>query len=97
MPLINYKVEFKLMGTNHCVLPQAGADIDNTYFKNATLYVPVETLSTKDNQKPPKLLTKGFERSVYWNEYKTKSEMKNMTNEYMYFPKPKFVGVKILC
>ena len=29
------------------------------------LYVPVVTLSAKDNQKLSKLLIKGFERSVY--------------------------------
>ena len=40
------------------------------------LYVHVVTLSTKVNQKLSKLLIKGFERSVYWNEHKTKSETK---------------------
>ena len=34
------------------------------------------TLLAKDNKKPSKFLSKGFERSVYWNEYKTKSEIK---------------------
>ena len=37
------------------------------------LYFPVVTLSGRDNQKLSKLLSKGFERSVYWNEYKTKN------------------------
>ena len=36
-------------------------------------YVPVVTLLAKDNQKLSKLLSRGFKRSVYWNEYKTKS------------------------
>ena len=39
---------------------------------------------------------KGFERSVYWNEYETKSENKNTTNEYRYFLEPNFVGIKLL-
>ena len=51
------------------------------------------TLSAKYNQKLSKRLSKGFERSVYWNEYKTKSENKNTTNEYRYFLKSNFVGV----
>ena len=38
------------------------------------------TLSTKDNQKLSRLPSKEFEMSVYWNEYKTKSENGNMTN-----------------
>ena len=40
------------------------------------LYVPAMNLSTKDNQKLSKLLRKGFERSVYWNEYKKKVRFK---------------------
>ena len=54
--------------------------------KDTKLYVPAVTLSARDNPKLPKLLSKLFERSVYWNEYKTKSENKNTTNEYRYFP-----------
>ena len=38
------------------------------------------------------LLSERFERSVYWNEYKTKSENKNTKNEYRYFLKSNFVG-----
>ena len=41
------------------------------------LYVSGVVLSTKDNQNLSKLFSKVFERSVYWNEYKTKSDNKN--------------------
>ena len=44
--------------------------------KDTKFYSPVVTLSAKDNQKLLKVLSKGFERSVYWNEYKTKTENK---------------------
>ena len=37
----------------------------------------VVTLPARDNQKLSKRLSKGFERSVYWNEYKTKSDKKD--------------------
>ena len=50
--------------------------------KGTKLYVPVVTLPARDKEKISKLLSKGFERPVYWNEYKTKSENKNMANEY---------------
>ena len=53
--------------------------------KDTKLYVPVVTLSARDNQKLSKLLSKLFERSVYWDGYKTKSENKYATNEFMYF------------
>ena len=39
------------------------------------LFVPDVTFSARDNQR----LSKGCERSVYWNKYKTKSDNKNMT------------------
>ena len=61
--------------------------------KDAILYVSVVTLSARGNQKLSKILSKGFEISVYWNERKTKSENKNTTNEYRYFLESNFVGV----
>ena len=87
MPFIDCKVELKLKWTKHYVLATTGVDKvnnndDNITFanKDTKLYVPVVTLSAKDNQELSKLLSKGFERSVYWNQYKIKSENKN-TNE----------------
>ena len=73
-------------------------DSNNIIFtiKDTKLYVPVVTLSANDNQKLSKLLSKGFERSVYWNEYKTKSENKYNANEYRYFLQSNFVGVSRL-
>ena len=92
MPLINCKVELKLKWTKYCVSSAAGTDnnnfnSNNTIFtiKLTKLYVSVVILSAKENQKLSQLLNKGFERSVYWNEYKTKSETKNSTTEFKYF------------
>ena len=34
------------------------------------LYVPIVTLKTEDNTKLSKLLSEGFKRPIYWNEYK---------------------------
>ena len=71
-----FKVELKLNWTNHCDLSANGnhnTDVDPTIIftmKDTKLYVPAIILSAKDNQKLSKLLSKGFERSVYWNEYK---------------------------
>ena len=39
---------------------------------------------------------KGFEISVYWNEYKTKSENRNTAKEYRYLPESNVVGVNRL-
>ena len=72
------------------------SDIIIFTIKDTKLYVFVVTLSAKSSQKLSKLLSKGFERSVYWNQNKTKSENKNTTNEYRYFLKSNFVGVNRL-
>ena len=37
---------------------------------DAKLYVPIITLSIKDYSKLSKLLSEGFKRPIYWNEYK---------------------------
>ena len=39
------------------------------------LYVPIVTLSTKDNVRLTKQLNEGFKRSVYWNDNKLKVEI----------------------
>ena len=90
MPLINCKIESKLKWTKHCVLSPNGNDnvndIDNANdiiftIKDTKLYVPVATLSARNNRTLSKLLSRRFQRSVYWNEYKTKSENKNTKNK----------------
>ena len=79
LPLINCKVHLELNWNNDSVM--YGADTcasgDNandiqTIFKitSTKLYVPIVTLSTKDNVNLTKQLNEGFKRSVYWNEYK---------------------------
>ena len=62
-------------------------DDNNIIFtiEDTKLYVPIVTLSAKDNQKLSKLLSKGSERSVYWNENKIKSDNKTRTNEFTFF------------
>ena len=105
MPLINCKVELKLKWSKHCVLSVDGADNvngnnndNNIIFtiKDTNLYVPVVPLSTRDNQKPSKLFSKGFEVSVYSNEYKTKSDNKITTNAFRFFLESDFVRVNRL-
>ena len=77
IPLINCKVEFKLNGRS-ILLCAAGDDDDDDDDDNIILtikdklYVPVVTLSVRDNQKLSKLFGKGFEISIYRNECNTK-------------------------
>ena len=78
MPLINCKINLELNHTKDCVM----SAIADTTFKitNTKLYVPIVTLSSKDNVKLVKLLEEGFKRPVYWNEYQTKIETRNLDN-----------------
>ena len=105
MALINCKLELKLKWSKYCVSSAGGNDniIDNNNDNNIIfiikvkkLYGPAVTLSAREKQKLSKLLSKEFERSVYWNEYKTKNETKTRTNEFRYFLKSYFVGVNRL-
>ena len=68
MSLINCKVELSLNWIERCLLTVA----NTATFKitDAKLYVPIVTLSAEDNVKLSKLLSEGFKRTVYWNEYK---------------------------
>ena len=71
-------------------------DIIIFIIKGTKLYIPVVTLMARGSQILPKLLSKVFERQVYWNEYRTESEAKTKTSEYKYFFNSNFVGVNRL-
>ena len=71
MPLIKCKVELSLKWIENCVLTTT-ANANKTTFEitDAKLYIPIVTLSAEDNAKLSKLLSEGFKRTIYWNEYK---------------------------
>ena len=71
MPLINCKIKLNLTWKKERVLSnQAG----NAVFiiNDTKMYVPVVTFSKEDNKDFIEQQNKGFQRSIYWNEYKTK-------------------------
>ena len=75
MPLINCKIKLNLTSKKECELSnQAG----NAVFtiNDTKMYVPVVTLSKEDNKNFIEQQNKGFQRSIYWNEYKTKNKLK---------------------
>ena len=84
MPLINWKVELSLKWIENCVLTTA-ANANKAIFKitDAKLYVPIVTLSIEDNAKLSKLLSEGFRRPIYWNEYKIIPNKNYNANEYI--------------
>ena len=85
MPLLHCKIHLALNCNNNCVMYGAdtyagGDNVSNreAVFKvtSTKLYVPIVSLSIKDNANLTKQLSEGFKRSVYWNEYKSKIEQK---------------------
>ena len=68
MPLINCNSEISLKWIEDCMLATATTATFKT--TDAKLYVPIVTLSVEDNSKLSKLLSEGFKRPIYWNEYK---------------------------
>ena len=90
MPLINCKVKLNLTWKKECVLT---TDAGNAVFiiNDTKLYVPfVKDFIEQQN--------KSFQRSVYWNEYKTKSKEENgVVNLLKYISlDPSFQGVNRL-
>ena len=73
MPLINCKIKLNLTWKKEYVLStDAGAAV--FLINDTKLYIPVVPLSKEDNKDFIEQQNKGFQRSVYWNEYKTKEK-----------------------
>ena len=70
MLLINCKIKLNLTWEKECVLSNQPGDA--VFIINDTkLYVPFVTLSKEDNKDFIQQQNKGFQQSIYWNEYKT--------------------------
>ena len=76
MPLINCKIKLNLAWKKECVLSTDAGDA--VFIINDTkMYVPVVTLSKEDNKDFLEQQNKRFQRSIYWNEHKTKEINEN--------------------
>ena len=97
MPLINCKIKLNLTWKKECVLSNQNGDA--VFIINDTkLYVPVVTLSKEDNKDFIEQQNKRFQRSIYWNEYKTKEINEDAdANVFKYINlDPSFQGVNRL-
>ena len=97
MPLINCKIKLNLTWKKECVLSnQVGAAV--FIINDTKMYVPVVTLSKEENKDFIEQQNKGFQRSIYWNEYKMKEINENAdANVFKYINlDPSFQGVNRL-
>ena len=84
MPLVNCKIELELTCHKDCMISSANAaagQVVSFMIANTNLYVPVVTLSTKDNNNLTKQLNNGFKRSIYWNQYVSKPFTEQAANK----------------
>ena len=75
LPLGNCKIDLEFTWHKDCMISSADAtagQVVSFMITNTKLYVPVVTLSTKDNANLTKLLIEGFKRTIYWNQYVSK-------------------------
>ena len=75
MPLVNFKIHLELTWHKDCMISSvdaAAGQVVSFMITNTKLYVPIVTLSTKDNNNLIKQLNDGFKRSIYWNQYVSK-------------------------
>ena len=97
MPLINCKIELNLTWKKECALSNDAGEA--VFIINDTkLYFPVVSLSKEDNTEFIEQQNKGFQRSICWNEYKTKEINEDAdANVFRYINlDPSFQGVNRL-
>ena len=97
MPLIKCKIKLNLTWKKECILSNQRGD--TLFIINDTkLYVSVFTLTKEDNKDFIEQQNKGFQRSIYWNEYKTKEMSENGDDNAVKYISldPSFQGVNRL-
>ena len=77
MPLINCEIELILTWSKNCVIICTNIDdqVPTLTITEKNLYVPVVTLSTRDNVKLLSQSKSGFKRTISWNKYLEKTRI----------------------
>ena len=70
MPLINCEVNLFLIWSKDCVVINSTGE-GKFAITETNLYVPVVTLSTKDNEELLQQLKSGFKKTISWNKYES--------------------------
>ena len=92
MPLINCEVHLILTWSKDCVITNSTGE-GKFAITETKLYIPVVTLSTKDNEKLLQQLKSGFKKTISRNKYES-SIKKFAQNRYLnYLINPRFQGV----
>ena len=95
LPLINCEVNLILTWSSTCVITNS-TGAGTFEITDTKLYVPVVTLSTKENAKLLQQLKSGLKRVINWNKYLSKPELLRQNSNLNYLIEPSFQGVNIL-
>ena len=95
MPLVNCEVSLILTWSKDCIITNSTGE-GKFAITETKLYVPVVTLSTKDNEKLLQQLKSGLKKTISWKKYE--SSIKTFAqNRYLnYLVNPSFQGVNRL-
>ena len=96
MPLINCEVI--LIWSKDCVITNSTGE-EKFAITETKLYVPVVTLSTKNNEKLLQQLKSGFKKTISWDKYESSIKTKYIIaqNRYLiYLINPSFQGANRL-
>ena len=95
MLLINCEVNLILTWSKDCVITNSTGE-GKFAITETKLYVPVVTLSTKDNEKLLQQLKSGFKKTINWNKYKLSIKTFAQNRYLNYLINPSFQGVNRL-
>ena len=95
MPLINCEVNLILTWSKDCVITSSTGE-GKFAITETKLYVPVVTLSTKDNEKLLQQLKSRFKKTINWNNYDSSIKTFAQNRHLNYLINPSFQGVNRL-
>ena len=98
MPLINCEVNLILTWSSSCALIATSIPNQNATFAitDTKFFVPVVTLSTKENTKFLQQLKSGFKRVINWNKYLSRPELLAQNPNLNHLVEPRFQGANRL-
>ena len=91
MSLINCEVNLILTWSKDFVITNSTGE-EKFAITETKLYVPVVTLSTKDNAKLLQQLKSGFKRTINWNKYQSKVSTEPQNQYLDFLINPSFQG-----
>ena len=95
MTLINCEVNIILTWSSTCVITNS-TGVGTFEITDTKLYVPIVTLSTKENAKLLQQLKSGFKGVINWNKYLSKPELLRRNANLNYLTEPSFQGLNRL-